>query len=361
MINLRKRILFTFTCVLFFSFTLVGLIFNVVLRVFNIEDDFAIREVGIYVQSPDLVSRAGLILLVLIGITFAVAVVATYVLANSITKPIEMLEKFALDIGRGKFDPNNFEFQDIELDNLNAALNKSVTQLGAYDNEQKIFFQNVSHELRTPLMSIKCYAEGVVYGIMEPKQAGETILEETDKLAELVTDLLYIAKIDNITTVYKSEIVDIGEIVRQCIARQEAIAAKKGIEFELGGVGTQGKPSFDGQGVAIGAEGKLNYRCVPELISRAVDNLISNAVRYAQGKIMLDCHVRNGYVQIIVADDGNGIEPETLPHVFERFYKGKGGNTGIGLSIVKSIAAQHRGHVHAKNDGGAVFTLSLPV
>jgi len=77
----------------------------------------------------------------------------------------------------------------------------------------------------------------------------------------------------------------------------------------------------------------------------------------------LSCHKKADSVEIIVSDDGDGIEPEILPHVFERFCKGKGGSTGIGLAIVKSIAEQHNGSVKAANSdkGGAVFTITLDV
>jgi signal transduction histidine kinase len=102
---------------------------------------------------------------------------------------------------------------------------------------------------------------------------------------------------------------------------------------------------------------------VAELISSAIDNLISNAIRYAVSEISVSCNLKGNHIQIIIADDGNGIEVEILPHVFERFYRGKGGNTGIGLAIVKSIADQHKGHVTAENGAkvGAIFTLTLPI
>jgi len=196
------------------------------------------------------------------------------------------------------------------------------------------------------LMSIKIYAEGIVYGLMESKKAGETILEETDRLSELVTDLLYIAKIDNTTTVYTTKETDLTAIIKESTARQQAVADKRQIGFVL---------NF--------AESNIFLECVPELISRAVDNLISNAIRYANSEITVSCHKNGNNIVIKVADDGGGIDAETLPHVFERFYKGKGGNTGIGLAIVKSIADQHNGCVTAENgnSSGAVFTITLPI
>ena len=336
--KLRRRILATFSAVLFFSFLLIGIIFNVVLRIFaSDEANFTALEA--------FAGRADLILIFIVGIMFLVSVVATFFLSNSITRPIEQLSRFAQGIGKGNFDANDFEFQDEELENLNTAFNKSVQQLSVYDKTQKDFFQNASHELRTPLMSIKVYAEGIVYGLMDSKQAGETILEETDRLSDLVTDLLYIAKIDNSKS-YITESANLIQIIRDCAERQQAIADKKQIDIVL---------DFD--------EERSHYECVTDLISRAVDNLLSNAVRYAETQIVISCKKSDGFMRIAVSDDGCGIEFDLLPHVFERFYKGKGGNTGIGLAIVKSITEQHRGYVKAENNdsGGAAFTITLPL
>jgi len=334
---IRKRILWAFSSVLFLSFMLTGVLFNIVIRLRLPGEDYYVNEMG--------TGRIGIILFVLVSIMLVMAVIVTFFLAKSITRPIKKLEQFALSIGKGGFETNEYEFRDVELDNLNIALNKAVKQIKAHDSEQKNFFQNASHELRTPLMSIKVYAEGIVYGVMEPKKAGETILNETDRLSDLVTDLLYIAKIDNASTIYTTEEIDLIGLLKNSAANQQAIADKNGIKFV-----------FDF------ARDEIRYSCVADLISRAVDNLISNAIRYAKSEIILTCRYKGSSIQILVSDNGGGIEAEALPHVFERFYKGKGGNTGVGLSIVKSIANQHNGYVMAENseNGGAVFTITLP-
>ena len=340
-IEIRQRILAAFSAVLFFSFALTWIIFSIALNLFRpIADYYPIHD------QQDFLGRPAIVLFGSIGVMFVVAVVVTYFLAKSFTRPIEKLRKFALGIGPGNFKPNDFDFNEKELCDLNTALNVSAKQLGVYDSEQKTFFQNASHELRTPLMSIKCYAEGISFGLMDPKQASETILQETDKLSELVADLLYISKIDNISTAYNATEVDLASLMRDCAARQQAMASKGQISFIF---------DFD--------DNTMPHKCVQELISRAVDNLISNALRYAKCEIVLSCRKKTGYIEICVSDDGDGIDPEVLPHVFERFYKGNGGNTGIGLAIVKSIVEQHGGRVTAinANKSGAVLTIALPI
>ena len=347
--KIRIRILKTFSALMFFALFLTGAIFNIAirLRIAGMDGDYNLL-VGrhTYGDAVEITNRAGLILIVLTVVIFIMTLIVTYFLANSITRPIEKLSRFSLRIGGGDFTPNTFEFDEEELEDLNTALNKSVRQLGVYDSEQRTFFQNVSHELRTPLMSIKCYAEGISFGIMEPRKASETILEEVDRLSDLVTDLLYYSKIDNITTVYKTAEENLTKLLRDCALRQQVMADKKQIKF-----------SFDFGG------NDIYCNCVEELLSRAVDNLISNAVRYAGSEIILSCAKRESCIEISVSDDGCGIAEDAIPYLFERFYKGPDGNHGIGLPIVKSIAEQHKGHVTAKNtsSGGAMFTITLPV
>jgi len=332
----------------FILYMVMALLINFAVRFFAVEGEFNIRaQQDVYLETSGFLGRFGIISFVLFGIMFLIAAFVTYCLANSITRPIEKLNKFALDIGRGDFSQNDFEFNEIELEELNSALNKSARQLAVYDSEQKAFFQNASHELRTPLMSIKCYAEGISFGIMEPKAASETILKETDKLSDLVTDLLYISKIDNISTAYTFKETDLIELIRACAMRQEALGAKEMINF-----------SFDF------SDNTLYYKCIEELLSRAIDNLLSNAIRYAKGEIILSAHKRADRVEISIEDDGDGIDSEVLEHIFERFYKGTDGVHGIGLSIVKSIVEeQHKGHIIAENriGGGAKFIITLPI
>lgn len=351
---MHKRIFLAFSAVFFVSYVLVTVVFDSFIR-FDEPNLMERRQMAQYYlgdyapehdRSVVAIRLLGIPLFAFVGVLFVVSLVVTYFLSNSITRPIERLGRFASGIGPNNFETNDYEFNDQELADLNDALNQTVAQLAVYDSEQRTFFQNASHELRTPLMSIQSYAEGIVYDVMQPKEAAETILQETNKMTELVKDLLYIAQLDNITTAYKKEEVDLMEILKECVVSQQTLADKNKIAFTF---------DFD--------KTPPPYRCIPELISRAVDNLISNAIRYATTTITISCYQTENQIEITVADDGNGIKQEILPHVFERFFKGEGGNTGIGLSIVKSIAEQHGGTVKAQNsiNGGAVFTISLPL
>jgi len=282
------------------------------------------------------------LIMVVAAIWFATMLMSTF-LAGSLARPLKVLSQFAKQIGQNDFTPNPVTFENEEFEELNQSLNHTAKQLAKYDNDQKTFFQNVSHELRTPLMSIKSYAEGIKYGVMDSEMAVSTILECTDRLTDMVGDILYVSRIDNITPPMMEE-VNFTALIEERVARQKALAEGKGLALEFTAEGEQ-----------------IMISCVTSYIERAVDNLISNACRYAESTITLDVSTSGPRAILCVKDDGPGFAPEQLPHVFERFYKGKNGLTGIGLSIVKSVVEQHKGTAAAENgEKGAVLTINLP-
>ncbi len=99
-----------------------------------------------------------------------------------------------------------------------------------------------------------------------------------------------------------------------------------------------------------------------KLLERAVMNILSNALRYAETKIGILCDHTKKRIIIKIADDGHGISQEDKPHIFERFYKGKGGNTGIGLAITAEVIKKMGGSIQVQSSGSLTeFTLTLPL
>jgi signal transduction histidine kinase len=287
--------------------------------------------------------RINKVLLAVMGVAGILAAAIATILSGRIARPIRELTRFAVRIGQGDFSKSTLDYQDIELSELAGSMNKAAAQLDAYDREQKTFFQNVSHELRTPLQSIKCNAEGIEHGILDPIKSSRVIISETDRLSEMVEDLLYLSRIDNVTGSGHFEESDLREILSNCAERQRSLATERDIQFVF---------AFDDQPV--------NIYCDEKRMSRAFSNLISNAIRYAKSRIILSCHAKDDKIIISVVDDGEGIAIEDLPHIFNRFYKGNGGKHGIGLSIVKSVIEQHKGKIEVKSTGtGASFTIVL--
>lgn len=287
--------------------------------------------------------RVNVILLIVIGAAIVLCVLLSRRIAKSFARPVQTLSDFASEIGSGKLEQRELDFRDVEFRQLAEAMNGMVEELDAAKQKQETFFQNVSHELRTPLTSIRGNAEGIVYGVIEPQTAGRVILSESDKLGGMVEDLLYLSRMGKGRPEGKAEPLDLREVLSLCVSEQRTEANKKGLTFRF---------DFD--------EAPVLLPIREQDAQRLFGNLISNAVRYADKEIRLDCHSGDGTVTVRVKDDGPGVAEEDLPHVFERFYKGKGGKHGIGLAIAQSVAEAWHGTLRVRNDDGAVFEAVFP-
>ena len=210
---------------------------------------------------------------------------------------------------------------------------------------QQTFFQNASHELKTPLMAIQGYAEGIQAGVMDTASAAEVILAESDRMTELVDELLDISKIDMGRQPLTLSEMDVRELLYDSIRAVEPAAAAGGIAIV---------PDFPEEPVMVS--------CDDTRLRRAVTNILSNGVRYARSELRLTCRADRRQVTIRIQDNGDGIAEEDLPHIFDRFYMGKNGKSGIGLALTKEIVHLHKGTIRAYNgETGAVFEISIPV
>lgn len=304
------------------------------------------RTILVYVDVTSIMAfakRINLVLLVVIAVAVLLSVVLSGAVARTLAEPAQRLSDFASEIGGGNLSPKELEFRDREFDELGSTMNRMAAELREAKRKQETFFQNVSHELRTPLTSIRGNAEGIVYGVMEPKSAGAVILSESDKLAGMVEDILYLSRMGKGRPEGALEPIDLRDVLSLCVSEQRAEAEKQNLTFSF---------DFDDEPVMAAIR--------EQDAERLCGNLISNAVRYAKREIRLSCRKKDEVVSIRVSDDGPGIAEEDLPHVFERFYKGTDGQHGIGLAIVKSVAESYHGTIGAYNDKGAVFEVSFP-
>ena len=209
---------------------------------------------------------------------------------------------------------------------------------------QQTFFQNASHELKTPLMAIQGYAEGIQAGVMDTGSAAEVILEESDRMTELVEELLDISKIDMGRQQLALSEMDIRELLYDSIRAVESAAAASGITIA---------PDF--------SEEPIMVKCDDTQMRRAVTNILTNGLRYARSELRLACRADRRQVTIRIQDDGDGIAEADLPHIFDRFYMGRSGKSGIGLALTREIIHLHKGTTRARNvDTGAVFEITLP-
>lgn len=221
-------------------------------------------------------------------------------------------------------------------------------KLGGYvekaHESQKWFFQNVSHELKTPMMAVQGCAEGIHTGVLDPVEASGVILEETEQMSDLVEELLVLSRLESgqANAVFHS--MDVREVLYDCLRSTERLAMQRKLCIT---------PCFDEDPVLV--------NCDEVQLRRAFTNIITNAMRYAKEEIQIECKADRGKAIVRFRDDGDGIAPELLPHIFDRFFSTRKDGTGIGLSLAKEIVSLHKGTIRAANDGGAMFEISLPL
>ncbi|MER2150804.1 MAG: HAMP domain-containing sensor histidine kinase [Candidatus Limivicinus sp.] len=304
------------------------------------------RSLLVYVDMTALTAftrQVNLMLVLIVLGAILLSLVLSRRIARSFARPVQSLSEFAEEIGSGKLETREMQFEDAEFTSLADSMNRMVNDLNEVKQRQEVFFQNVSHELRTPLTSIRGNAEGIVCGLMEPKNAGKVILSESDKLGGMVEELLYLSRMGKTVPEGTAEPLDLREVLSLCVSEQRAEAESRRIDFSY---------AFD--------EDPVLFPIREQDAQQLFGNLISNALRYAKSSILLTCRREDSSVFISVADDGPGIAPEDLPHVFERFYKGAGGRHGIGLSIAQSVTEAYHGSICVRNSGGAVFEVRFP-
>jgi len=296
-------------------------------------------------------------LLIILIIAMAFTIIYVLFISRSISKPIQKLCNFADEIGHGNFNRNNYSFKDRELIDLNRRMNETASKLEKSGETQKTFFQNVSHELKTPLMSIKGYAEGIKYKVFESEKdmqnAMDIIISESDRLNELVADLLYISKIDALKDHKNPENMktkeNLFEIVENCAEKLSGLLINQGI-------------NKDKKINIIQPQKDIYVNCHEEELMRAVMNIIANCVQYAKTEVEISFYENENKIILYIKDDGPGIDEKDLPNIFKRFYKGKTGKHGIGLSITKSIIENHGAEITARNridETGAEFIIEF--
>ncbi|MCX8116409.1 MAG: cell wall metabolism sensor histidine kinase WalK [Desulfobacterota bacterium] len=232
-----------------------------------------------------------------------------------------------------------------------------ISRLKKLERIRQDFVANVSHELRTPLTTIKGYAETLLEGALKEEVAYsfvEVIKKHTDRLTQIVEDLLTLSKIESKEFHLAPEPLSLSEALEEAWESIEVSARKKKISLV--------KPEGLGE-VVVQADRKY--------LTQILINLLDNAIKYNRegGEVRIEVARRGGKeFQISIHDNGIGIPKEDLPRIFERFYrvdKGRSkelGGTGLGLSIVKHLVQAHGGTVWAESqlEKGSTFHFTLP-
>jgi two-component system OmpR family sensor kinase/two-component system sensor histidine kinase BaeS len=272
-----------------------------------------------------------------------IALVIGSLLFFQITSPLQKLKRAASAIAGGNLDQRVEIKSKDELGELGIAFNQMAESLSKAEQQRQHMMADVAHELRTPLAAIQGTLEGIQDGILPMDQEQmDALVAETSLLNRLVGDsrLLSLAEAGALKLEFQE--VEVNALVRQVVDRAAPLAAQKGItiQYDL-------------------PEQSLLARLDSDRMTMVLNNLIANALRYTPSggtvRIRLELPNTNNEMEISVEESGAGIEPDSLPYVFDRFYRVErsrtraSGGSGLGLAIVKQLVEAHGGKVKAES------------
>ncbi len=285
-----------------------------------------------------------LLLSVILGIYFAVG----------IARPVQRISDTASAIKEGNLSARTGLSGDDQLGQLGQRFDEMADAIERDRDLERQLIGDVAHELRTPLMAIQATVEAIQDGVFEADEEHlNTISFETRRLGRLVEALLHLNRLENGTTEVKRDLVNLSSVVGGLSTTHEALIESSGIMFF-----TDVAPNV----MIVGDQ---------DLISQAVANLLSNAVRYTpeNGMVTVELTRENGYAKISVRDTGVGISDEDMKKVFSRFWRADvarqsvDGGLGIGLALVKEVVDQHFGDVSVSSTlgEGSTFVMRIPL
>ncbi|WP_159566369.1 Cu(+)/Ag(+) sensor histidine kinase [Budvicia diplopodorum] len=292
-------------------------------------------------------SVAALLICLIIVLIVRIAVYQGHAPLRRVSKTIKSITSDNLDV---RLQPNEVP---IELQQLVVSFNSMIERIEDVFKRQSNFSADIAHEIRTPITNLATQTQIALSQNRSAEDYQEVLysnLEEYERMAKMVSDMLFLAQADNHLLIPESEIIDLNVEIGKVFEYFEAWAEEKGVTLCL-------------VGNAAPIKGDVL------MLRRVINNLLSNAVRYTpQGKcVIVTLSQIVGGVNMSFANPGLDISAEHLPRLFDRFYRvdqsrqRKGEGSGIGLAIVKSIIEAHRGKVTVTSNSGVTeFTVSMP-
>jgi len=298
-------------------------------------------------------------LLLSLGVAVLAALLTTmavsWFLTRPITRPVQQLAAAAEQIAAGAYGTSVPASRlGAEFARLDAAFNRMAATLQRTERRRRELLADLAHELRTPIATLDSFLEGVEDGVLPAsRETWHTMRDQTSRLRRLVEDVGTVSQAEERRLDLSAAPLDLADLATEAV--RSAV------------------PGFHDKGVALA----LRTAAPPTLtgdhdrLRQVLDNLLANALRHTPpgGHVEVSLASRRGSVQLTVADDGDGIPAEHLPHVFERFYRadparGRAtGGSGIGLTIARALVQAHGGDIRADSAGpgrGTRFVVTLP-
>lgn len=275
-----------------------------------------------------------------------ISVVLTFViiifLSKGITKPLIKMKEATSQISKGYFDVTLPNTTDDELGDLAKSIELLASDLNYLKEERNEFLASISHELRTPLTYIKGYAD-ILHKRELPMEAQkkylEIIVDETNRLSDLIKELFELAKIDKNSFEIQKEPIDLNHFLKKMEQKLSPAFTEKNMNF------------------SVYCPPKLVIKADSHRLEQILFNLLDNSMKYSQNgaQVFLKAWKNKDLIHIIVQDNGKGIPDKDLPHIFNRFYRVDKsrtrtlGGTGLGLAIVKELVQAHGAEIFVKS------------
>ncbi|NMA09254.1 MAG: HAMP domain-containing histidine kinase [Clostridiales bacterium] len=283
-----------------------------------------------------------------------IAIIVSYFVAQSMSRPLKNMITVTRSYARGDFTPQVPENRDDEIGELAHAINQMSASLNKLEELRSSFIANVSHELKTPMTTITGFIDGILDGTIPPERQEEylrRISADTRRLSRLVIRMLQASRIQSGQMQIHRSRFDLCETVRQTVLGFEQTLREKNIDVQI---------EFESDEMYVMAD--------PDSLVQVVFNLTDNACKFThEGGTLAISVVREGPKVVTTIANTGGIDPATLPYIFDRFYKAdtSRGNdkngAGLGLFLVKSILKMHGEDITAVSENGlAKFIFTLP-
>ena len=295
------------------------------------------------------------ILLIAAAAALLTAILVSTFVTRRLVRPIQRMRDASQRIAAGEYEERVDVAGEDELGALARSFNQMAQRLEETEERRRQLVGDVAHELRTPLANIRSVMEGLVDDVLPRNPATfHQVEREVARLQRLVQDLEELSRAEAGQLLLEKERVDPARFIEEAAGRL--------------------RPQYEDKGVALTVDLSARLPAVAVdtwRMTQVMLNLLGNALQYTPqgGRVTVTAGREDGRLVVRVSDTGMGIDPEDLPHLFERFYRADksraraGGGSGIGLTIARHLVEAHGGRLWAESAGpgqGSTFTFTLP-
>ncbi len=289
-------------------------------------------------------------------VALVLSLLVGYGLARSISSPIGRLAEGAGAMARGDYNQRIPVKGHDELAALTERFNQMAEEVGRAHHMERDFIANVSHDLKTPLTSIQGFSQAMLDGAIVDQQGytevASIINSEAQRMSRLVSELLSLTRLQNGLNSLEMQPTNLGELVSQLVLAMQPQATQAGVDLRM----QRGGPD-----VAVLADS--------DRLKQAFGNLLDNALKFTPpgGTVKLEIRGTTPQAEVVVSDSGQGIPPEDLNRVMDRFYQvdksrsslSDGKSAGLGLAIAREIVRAHNGEIQIESEPGKGTTVHV--